>query len=274
MTQPSQAGQENPPRVGRLRRFFRWFKPGMPRNEKGRIRWIRLLWLIASRTTVFLLLFSWAITLIYKVLPVPATPLMFIRSIEQARDSQRDVRWKRDWVSFKQLSPHLQLAVICAEDQRFLDHSGFDIQAIEKAYKHNQRSKRKRGASTISQQTAKNVFLWPKRSWLRKGLEVYFTFLVETCWSKKRIMTVYLNNIEFGDGIYGAEAAAQHFFKKSARNLSRQEAALLAAVLPNPLRYSAARPSAWLRSRQQWILRQMDMWGGNVDYDNPNTPEP
>jgi monofunctional biosynthetic peptidoglycan transglycosylase len=163
--------------------------------------------------------------------------------------------------------------VVCAEDQDFLEHEGFDFEAIEKAYKYNRNHKRKRGASTISQQTAKNVFLWPSRSWLRKGFEVYFTFLIETIWSKKRIMTAYLNSIEFGDGIYGAEAAAQFYFKKSALQINRQEAALLASVLPNPFIYKVDQPSGKVRERQQWILGQMRMWGGKIDYDDPNTPK-
>lgn len=198
---------------------------------------------------------------------------MVQRTWEQAWDSERDVRIDNYWVSFRELSPHLQLAVVCAEDQDFLEHEGFDFEAIEKAYKFNKTHKRKRGASTISQQTAKNVFLWPSRSWFRKGLEVYFTFLIETVWSKERIMSSYLNIIEFGDGIYGAEAAAQHFFKKSAKNLNRQEAALMAACLPNPLIYKIDQPSGEVRRRQQWILSQMRMWGGKIDYEDPNTPK-
>jgi monofunctional biosynthetic peptidoglycan transglycosylase len=153
-----------------------------------------------------------------------------------------------------------------------LEHEGFDFEAIEKAYKHNKTHKRKRGASTISQQTAKNVFLWPARSWMRKGLEVYFTFLIEVLWSKERIMTVYLNIIEFGDGIYGAEAAAQHYYGVSAQKLNRDQAAMLAAVLPAPLRYSVKNPQNNVRERQRWILSQMRMWGGRIDYDEPNTP--
>ena len=148
-------------------------------------------------------------------LPVPFTPLMFIRSTQQMSDPKRDFRWKHDWVSAREISPHLRLAVICAEDQNFYAHWGFDLEAIGKAVEHNKKSRRKRGASTISQQTAKNVFLWPGRSWVRKELEVWFTGLIELFWSKKRILHVYLNSIELGDGIYGAEAASQHFFNVS-----------------------------------------------------------
>ncbi len=198
---------------------------------------------------------------------------MIGRCWEQAWDAERSVRLDNYWVGYNDLSPQLQLAVVCSEDQDFLEHEGFDFQAIEKAYTYNQTHKRKRGASTISQQTAKNVFLWPSRSWLRKGFEIYFTFLIETLWSKKRIMTVYLNVIEFGDGIYGAEAASQTFFHKKAKDLSRDQAALLAAVLPSPLRYSASKPSGQVREKQQWILSQMRMWGGRIDYEVPNTPK-
>lgn len=140
---------------------------------------------------------------------------MFIRSTQQMSDPKRDFRWKHDWVSAREISPHLRLAVICAEDQNFYAHWGFDLEAIGKAVEHNKKSRRKRGASTISQQTAKNVFLWPGRSWVRKELEVWFTGLIELFWSKKRILHVYLNSIELGDGIYGAEAASQHFFNVS-----------------------------------------------------------
>lgn len=160
----------------------------------------------------------------------------------------------------ERISENLQLAVVCAEDQNFPTHTGFDFEAIEKALEHNKKGKRMRGASTISQQCAKNLFLWPQRSWLRKGLEAYFTVLIELIWSKERILEVYLNIIELGDGIYGAEAASQEFFKIPAEKLNRPQAALLAAVLPNPLEYSVARPSAYVRSRQGWILVQMKLW--------------
>ncbi|MFN0035881.1 MAG: monofunctional biosynthetic peptidoglycan transglycosylase [Saprospiraceae bacterium] len=212
-------------------------------------------------------------TILFAFLPIPVTPLMIQRCWQQAWDDKREVRLRHDWVSFREISPHLQLAVVCAEDQDFLEHEGFDFEAIEKAYKHNKKSKRKRGASTISQQTAKNVFLWPSRSWIRKGFEVYFTFLIETIWSKERIMTAYLNSIEFGDGIYGAEAAARHFFGKSAKAINRQESALLASVLTNPLELKVENPSWKVRQKQQWVLSQMRMWGGKIDYDDPNTPK-
>ena len=204
--------------------------------------------------------------ILFKWVPVPITPLMVIRNIEQ-RQADKPVVWKHDWVSLDKISPYLQLAVVCSEDQNFLKHNGFDMGAIEKAIKHNEKSKRKRGASTISQQTAKNVFLWPQRSWVRKGLEVYFTFLIELFWSKERIMEVYLNSIEMGNGVYGAEAAAQHWFKKPASKLSKSQAAAIAAVLPSPLRYRANPPTNYIQRTKNWIVRQMGFHGGKLDYD-------
>ncbi len=182
-------------------------------------------------------------------------------------DSKRELKLKKNWIPLEEISPNLQLAVICSEDQNFLEHHGFDFDAIEKAAEHNEHSKHKRGASTISQQTAKNVFLWPGRSWVRKGLEVYFTFLIETIWSKQRIMEVYLNVIEFGDGIYGAQAASKEFFKQDAKKLSREQSALLASVLPNPFKFQVKSPSVYVRARQNWILGQMENWGGALNFD-------
>jgi monofunctional biosynthetic peptidoglycan transglycosylase len=199
-------------------------------------------------------------------LPIPVTPLMLIRCAEQTIDGKKLIL-KKDWESLENIAPSLQLAVVCSEDQNFIHHYGFDMEAIEKAMEHNKKHKNKRGASTISQQTAKNVFLWPGRSWVRKGLEVYFTFLIETFWSKQRIMEVYLNVIETGNGIYGAQAAAKIFFHKNAKNLSNNESALIAAVLPNPRKFSAANPSGYIRGRQTWIINQMALWGGKLNYD-------
>jgi monofunctional glycosyltransferase len=252
-----------------LRRIYRT----IPQDAQGRLLWGRWLRRLAFRASLWFFGLSIGFTLLYRFVPVPLTPLMVQRCFEQAWDSDRSVRLKHDWISFGELSPQLQLAVVCAEDQDFLEHEGFDFEAIEKAYKYNKTHKRKRGASTISQQTAKNVFLWPGRSWIRKGLEVYFTFLIETLWSKERIMTAYLNSIEFGDGIYGAQAAARHYFGKDAKSMTRQEAALLAAVLPNPIIYRANAPDNHVRQRQNWIVRQMRYWGGKIDYEDPNTPE-
>lgn len=205
--------------------------------------------------------------IVYKWVPVPGTPLMVIRKFETRDDGKSAPPIKHDWVSFDQISPHLQLAVVCSEDQNYLKHYGIDWGAIEKAKKENLKRKRVRGASTISQQTSKNVFLWHGRNYVRKGLEVYFTYLIETFWSKERIMEVYLNSIEMGDGIYGAEAASQAYFGKHASQLTKEEAALIAAILPNPRKYSAKNPSAYIRGRQQHILNQMRLWGGKLDYD-------
>ena len=195
--------------------------------------------------------------LLYKFVPVPYTPLMAIRSIEG--DAKYETR--HDWVPIEEISPNLQLAVICAEDQTFLSHSGFDRKAIEKALENNEKGKKIRGGSTISQQTAKNAFLWPGRTWLRKGLEAYFTLLIETLWSKERILEVYLNSIEMGNGVFGAESASQYWFHKSAKKLSVDNAAAIAAILPSPQRYKANPAGPYVARRTQWIARQMRYYG-------------
>ncbi len=222
-------------------------------------------WRILWKTAMWFLIISVCSVILFRWVPIPLTPLMLIRCVEQKMDG-KEMRLSKDWVSFDELSPHLQLAVVCSEDQNFLKHYGFDFEAIEKAVDHNETHKRKRGASTISQQTAKNVFLWPGRSWIRKGFEVYFTLLIETFWSKERIMEVYLNVIEMGDGVYGAEAASQKYFHKSAKDLLKSEAALIAAVLPNPRKWSPAKPTAFISRRQAWVLQQMAFWGGVLKY--------
>lgn len=188
------------------------------------------------------------------------------------------MKLRKDWVPLEDISPYLQLSVVCAEDQNYLKHNGFDYGAIRKAVKFNEKMEKKgrekrRGASTISQQTAKNVFLWHGRSWIRKGFEVYFTFLIETIWTKERIMEVYLNVIEFGNGVYGAEAAAAEYLHKSASTISAKDAALMAVVLPNPRKFSIASPSAYTRKRQAWCLQQMKFWGLKLDYDKTYTDE-
>ena len=199
--------------------------------------------------------------LFFRFVPVPYSALMIQREITSWFSGKpHEIRHK--WVPLESIHPNMGLAVIAAEDQNFAEHFGFDWKAIEKAMAHNERSKRKRGASTISQQTAKNVFLWESRSWVRKGFEVYFTLLIETFWSKKRILEVYLNSVEFGDGVYGAEAASQRFFRKPAKALRPGEAALMAAVLPSPRRFRVDAPSGHVRSRQGWILNQMGNLGG------------
>lgn len=197
---------------------------------------------------------------LFRWVPVPATPLMAIRYFEQKKED-KGIVFKHHWVPLEDISKNLQLAVICSEDQNFVTHNGFDMKAIEKAMEHNKKGKKVRGASTISQQTAKNVFLWPQRSWFRKGLETYFTFLIELFWSKERIMEVYLNSIEMGNGIYGAEAASQYWFKKSASKLLPSEAAAIAAILPKPLSYKAKPPTSYIQSRIAWIIKQMGYYG-------------
>lgn len=204
--------------------------------------------------------------IIYRWVPVPITPLMVIRAIEQKADG-KEAKMKHDWVPLEEISPKLQLAVVCSEDQNYLKHFGFDWGAIEKAMKENEEGKRVRGASTITQQTAKNVFLWPGRSYIRKAFEVWFTILVEIFWSKERIMEVYLNSIEMGDGVYGAEAASQYWYKKKARKLTKDEAAGIAAVLPNPLKYRANPPTNYIIKRKTWIKQQMNYWGNKLDYN-------
>ena len=191
-------------------------------------------------------------------LPVYFTPLMFIRLAQQV-DEGKSMTLHHHWVPLTEISPSLPIAVMASEDARFLDHHGFDYKAIEHAAMRNMKhpEKRKLGASTISQQTAKNVFLWPGRSWVRKGFEVYFTFLIELMWSKERIMEVYLNSIEMGDGIYGADAVAEHHFNTTADQLTKAQCALIAVSLPNPRRFNSARPSGYMLKRQSRILREM-----------------
>lgn len=193
---------------------------------------------------------------ILRFVPVYFTPLMFIRCAEQMRDGS-SLRLKHTWVSLDDMSKYMPVAVMASEDQRFMTHHGFDYNAIEQAARHNRTGKRMHGASTITQQTAKNVFLWPGRSWLRKGLEAYFTVLIELTWSKQRIMEVYLNSIEMGNGIYGAEAVAREHFGKKASELSRSDCALIAATLPNPRIYSSKHPSPYMLKRQRQIKQQM-----------------
>ena len=195
---------------------------------------------------------------VLRFVPVWITPLMVIRCAQQLSDGS-DLKLCHHWVSLDKISPSLPVAVMASEDANFLKHHGFDYKAIENAAIRNMKhpEKRKLGASTISQQTAKNVFLWPGRSWLRKGFEVYFTTLIELLWSKQRIMEVYLNSIEMGDGIYGADAVAVEHFHTDALNLTRSQCALIAATLPNPRVYSSKAPSAYMRKRQARIEREM-----------------
>ena len=206
---------------------------------------------------------AWLLSLVWIILlkwmPVFFTPLMIIRSIEGHG-------WQYTYVSDEQISGNFYLAVVSSEDQKFLSHDGFDWESIKKAWDGNKKAKRIKGGSTISQQTAKNVFLWPNRSWLRKGLETYFTFMIEFIWGKARILEVYSNIVELGPGVYGVEAASQKYFKKTASRITPSEAALLASVLPSPLKYSVSNPSAYIRKRQSWITRQMNNLGGSKSF--------
>lgn len=209
------------------------------------------------RFAVFLFFFSSVLfTIIYRFVRPPVTPLQLIRVAEQVRQGD-ELKMKRRWVSLDDISQHMVQAVVAGEDNNFLKHHGFDVEAIKKAHERNKTRKRKLGASTISQQTAKNVFLWPDRTWVRKGLEVYFTGLIEIFWGKRRIMEVYLNVIETGDGIYGVDMAARKYYNKPASDLSKAEAAMIAAVLPNPRRWNPAAPTQYIRNQQQRIMRVM-----------------
>ncbi|MGF7432219.1 monofunctional biosynthetic peptidoglycan transglycosylase [Pasteurella bettyae] len=210
---------------------------------------------------IYFFIFSIAITLFFRIVPIPFSAYMAEQKIAHLAILDFDYDIKYDWTSLDEISPHMQLAVIAAEDQSFPHHNGFDWNAIQSAVKYNQKSKRIRGASTISQQTAKNLYLWHGQSWVRKGLEVPVTLMLETLWSKRRILEVYLNIAEFGKGIFGVEAASQYYFKKSAKNLTQSEAAMLAAVLPNPIIYKVNKPSLVVRKKQIWIIHQMNALG-------------
>ncbi len=211
---------------------------------------------IVRKILLFFVVSTVLAVLVYRFVPVMVTPLMVIRSVENLFEG-KSVTWQHRWVSDDKISNNLKKAVIASEDQRFFDHWGFDTKQIQKAIRQNQYRKKARGASTISQQTAKNVFLWPRSSWYRKGLEVYFTVLVEVFWSKERILEVYLNSMETGDGLYGAEAVAKEHFGTSAKKLTRGQSALIAATLPNPRRFNSASPSGYIYGRQRQILNQM-----------------
>lgn len=212
---------------------------------------------------VLLLLFfgsSIGAVILFRFVPVPVTPLMIIRAVNpQGTDTQkeRERHWQHQWVRYDEISPWMPRAVVASEDGRFYEHHGFDFKEIQNAIDEGKAGKRQRGASTISQQTAKNVFLWPGHSWVRKGLEAYFTVLIELFWSKERIMEVYLNSIEMGAGIYGVEAASQHYFGCTAKELSKPRAALIALCLPSPLKRDPAHPSSYMRRRQRTIMRYM-----------------
>ncbi|MDR0371148.1 MAG: monofunctional biosynthetic peptidoglycan transglycosylase [Prevotellaceae bacterium] len=211
---------------------------------------------------VILVLFLLSVlsVIIYRFAPVYYTPLMAIRSIEALKNG-KILQNKKTWVKIGNISPMMIRAVVASEDNLFMQHSGFSVDDIKKAMNENKKGRRLRGGSTISQQTAKNVFLWPKRSYARKALEAYFTLLIELFWSKERIMEVYLNVIETGNGIYGVEAAAKHYFRASASALSKSQSALIAVCLPNPRKYNPAKPSQYILKRQYQIMNLMGKIG-------------
>lgn len=219
------------------------------RRPSGWRRWTRLLILGFAALTLLS-------TLLLRVVPPPATPLMVIRGL-QGMVAGKGFIIRKQWQPLTTISPAMIRAVTAAEDQKFLHHFGFDFDAISKAYANNRDGGRRRGGSTITQQTAKNVFLWPGGSYLRKGVEAYFTVLLELCWSKERIMEVYLNVAEFGPGVYGVESAARIYYQTTARQLTARQAAMLAAILPSPRQWNPVRPTGYLVHRQRWILQQM-----------------
>ena len=209
----------------------------------------------AIKTVLLVIVATMVWVALYRYVNPPLTPLMVIGYFGGKRTI------KKEWSDYKNISNYMKLAVIAAEDQKFPTHEGFDIESIKDAIGDKMSGDRLRGASTISQQTAKNVFLWPSRTWMRKAAEAYFTFLIEKIWGKKRILEVYLNVIETGKGVYGVGKAGEVYFGKSAGNLTKEESALIAAILPNPVRMSAVKPSRYVRERQGWIIGQMDNLG-------------
>jgi monofunctional glycosyltransferase len=227
--------------------------------------WLQKLWHLFLKITKWFFILSILTVIVYRFIPPPFTPLMVQRMIEQKMNG-KEAKCNKDWVSLEEISKSLPRAVIASEDQNFENHFGLDFNAIAGAKKYNEKHKGNKviGASTITQQTAKNVFLTQSRTYIRKAFEVYFTFLIEIFWSKKRIMEVYLNEIEMGNGIYGVEAASQYYFKKPAAKLSNSEAAAIAAILPNPLKRSASKPDKYTAKRKRWILKQMN----NLNYSD------
>lgn len=228
-------------------------------SAKPKPRFKRFL-IAALKVLIWFVLFSVIWVLAYRFINPPITLLMVQRDFERKADG-KPAKIDQKWVKFEDISDNMKRAAVSAEDQLFLQHIGFDIKAIEQAYVNNAKGKKMRGGSTISQQTAKNVFLWPGRSFIRKGFEAYFTLLIELLWSKERILEVYLNVIEMGDGIYGAEAASQAYYGKSCSKLSKSEAALIAACFPNPRKWTPKKPTRYIRHKQYLIIRNMRRLG-------------
>ncbi|MFD1768553.1 monofunctional biosynthetic peptidoglycan transglycosylase [Sphingobacterium suaedae] len=228
-------------------------------KKRASFNWKQRIGIWAARIVLLFLGFTIFWVLLLTVMNPPVTYLQLKRGMERKAAGKT---WKieKKWLTYEELSDNLKRAAIAGEDATFLTHNGFDTKAIKEAFEKNQAGKKLRGGSTISQQVAKNVFLWPERSWLRKGLETYFTVLIEIFWSKKRILEIYLNVIEMGQGVYGAEAAAQYYFHKSAKSLSRKEAALIIAILPSPQKWDARRPSAYVNRRANSIVRYLNYY--------------
>ena len=245
-------------------RLFTFGPMAKTRNQRAKVKAKHPLFKriinITTKVFVYFLLVSvfWVIAL--RFINPPITLLMVLRNIERKSEG-KPFKTEKEWVKFEDISDNMKRAAVSAEDQLFLKHIGFDLKSIEKAFANNARGKKVKGGSTISQQTAKNVFLWPGRSWVRKGFEAYFTLLIEIFWSKERILEVYLNLIEMGDGIYGAEAAAQAYYGKSCKKLSRNQAALIASCFPNPRRWTPKNATPYIRHRQYLILRNMRRLG-------------
>ena len=240
----------------------------LSKSPRRRNLWSRFLRFVRNLIILFFILsIVWVI--LARFLPVYITPLMVIRSVESLAQGEIPKNSKK-WVSIDEISPNMIQAVVASEDNLFLHHHGFSFDGMTKAFEHNLKGKKIRGGSTISQQTAKNVFLFPNRSYLRKGLEAYFTVLIELVWSKQRIMEVYLNVIETGKGIYGVEAASEEYFGINASQLSKSQAALLAACLPNPRRFDAGHPSGYIEHRKNAIVSLME----KVEHVNFNNVVP
>lgn len=225
---------------------------------------IKKIFRIIGKIALWFFVISILSVFVFKWVPVPSTPLMVTRAIDNKLDGN-DMICSHDWVPLEEISTNLQKAVIASEDANFLTHHGFDFKAIQKAMESNEKGKKLKGGSTISQQTAKNVFLWQGRSYLRKGLEAYFTVLIELIWGKERIMEVYLNSIEMGNGVYGAEAASKYWYRKSAINLTKNEAAGIAAILPNPRKFTATNSSSFINRKKGRIVKHMN-YVGKLEY--------
>lgn len=229
-------------------------------NGKNKRSLIKKISTILTHVFLWFLFVSVLWVLAYRFINPPITLLMVLRNIERKADGKA-IKLEKHWVDFEDMSNNMKRAAVSAEDQLFLKHVGFDVKAIEKAFATNKKGRKIKGGSTISQQTAKNVFLWPGRSWVRKGFEAYFTLLIEMMWSKERILEVYLNVIEMGNGIYGAEAAARAYYGKSCTSLSRSQAALIAACFPNPRKWTPRNPTRYIKHRQYLIMKNMRRLG-------------